>query len=579
MTYPGNSSLEEEIQHRILKTFNQTLDLAAEGSRKEALLGCDFVLGLDPLFDPARKLSERLEEEGEGPIPVDDLRPLVPAAAGPPKPAPPAAPAETPAAEPFPQVSEPPPTESPPQTAEPPPPPAASGPEQAPPLTVAGEPSAALDSESEKRVDELLGEGQAAFDDGEYQSAIDAWSRIFLIDIDHPEANRRIELARKLKAEVERKVEEVFHEAISHLEGGRLDEARAGFERVLEMQSPHLAAQEYLDKLAAGTFDGRSDPVPAAPVAAPSLAPLASESGELEVGADLFEPPALADLPPTAEAPPLVGPPRPVAASAKGPRRNPLLVGTLLLVLAAGGGWMLFRNWQENQRQMAAAEEQRRQQLDPIARARKHHEEGSKAIAVAQLRRLPPSHPQYEEAQSLIAEWEAASAAVPTDEGPGETELAARERLVEDARRAFSNREFLTARELFAQAAAISPLDDIARAQDEEAATHLAPLEGQLEIFRQGEWGMALRDLWRLWQEEPGNPDVQRLIVDSYYNLGVRELQRGDPGAAVENFDEALALAGGDMELERLHRFATTYMSRPEDLLYRIFVKYLPFRS
>ncbi len=44
MTYPGNSSLSQEIRQRILGTFEQTLQLAEKGTRQEALLGCDFIL-------------------------------------------------------------------------------------------------------------------------------------------------------------------------------------------------------------------------------------------------------------------------------------------------------------------------------------------------------------------------------------------------------------------------------------------------------------------------------------------------------------------------------------------------------
>ena len=72
MRYVGNASLSEQIQERILTTFQQTLSLAQEGNRQEALLGCDFVLRLDPLFEPARQLQTRLSE-GDGPIEVGDL--------------------------------------------------------------------------------------------------------------------------------------------------------------------------------------------------------------------------------------------------------------------------------------------------------------------------------------------------------------------------------------------------------------------------------------------------------------------------------------------------------------------------
>ena len=38
----------------------------------EALLGCDFILRLDPLFTPARRLQERLDST-DGPIDTDEL--------------------------------------------------------------------------------------------------------------------------------------------------------------------------------------------------------------------------------------------------------------------------------------------------------------------------------------------------------------------------------------------------------------------------------------------------------------------------------------------------------------------------
>src|SRR5687767_14932576 len=72
MSYAGNPSLSSDIQNRVLGTFEQTLGLAAEGSRQEALLGCDFVLRMDPHFEPARQLQERLRNSS-GPVSVDDL--------------------------------------------------------------------------------------------------------------------------------------------------------------------------------------------------------------------------------------------------------------------------------------------------------------------------------------------------------------------------------------------------------------------------------------------------------------------------------------------------------------------------
>ena len=77
---------------------------------------------------------------------------------------------------------------------------------------------------------------------------------------------------------------------------------------------------------------------------------------------------------------------------------------------------------------------------------------------------------------------------------------------------------------------------------------------------------------------DPANRDVTQLIVDSYYNLAVRDLQRADAKKAAENLKEALNLQQDDELLKRHYLFAQTYQERPKDLLYRIYVKYLPYR-
>ncbi|HXO18485.1 MAG TPA: hypothetical protein VOA87_01020, partial [Thermoanaerobaculia bacterium] len=333
MTYSGNPSLSADAQQRILGTFEQTLDLAEQGSRQEALLGCDFVLRMDPQFEPARRLLERLKAT-TGAVAVGDLKAAAPATGNgpdelysgslhdlpdlpdlhdrshefpelPPEPAGPAASTahtvatdsgdlharllalltarrfqdvmtlvesesaavmadpelgklaqaayERSEAEPYvtkflgkvretiaagqldeaaklldkarsldathPGIAElagllarqapapamPPASIAPPSSpAAAPPAPTAQAPaappsrELPPALRPAVAPAMDLlqtasagDSESERRISQLLNDGQAALDAGDPQAAIDAWSRIFLIDIDHQEAARR----------------------------------------------------------------------------------------------------------------------------------------------------------------------------------------------------------------------------------------------------------------------------------------------------------------------------------------------------------------------------------------------------
>lgn len=761
MRYVGNASLSQHIQERILNTFQQTLGLAQEGNHQEALLGCDFILRLDPLFEPARRLQERMEG-AEGAVDVADLQEFAPGGGGAspkatepadetaqpaaPEPiattevAPPvespgsqeAAPvsdnlpaklallleqrsyqdlltlagenqeriasdpdlsgmaqiaserleaepyvksfiesarqaknagdietskadlqkareldathpdlmaldadlsvAGAPVVEPsleeaveldFPDLGEPTaepstlvapleePTVEPSTQVSPPPTEPALAPQvdlslddsqqdadslfqeiegesATPPdaLTpsLGTEPAARLDGESEQRIGDLLQEGQEAFEKGEYQSAIDAWSRIFLIDIDHAEASRRIELARKLKAEVERQIEEAFHEGISLLEAGEVDQAREAFEKLLESQPNHMGAKDYLEKLASGDLglgSPESPESPAPPDLAPVEAPTPVPAEALETDDEALElaEPAAAPVPdddlatePVIDAP----------ASPAPRRRSFALIGAAVLILVLVVGWFVFSKWDqmfpnaESEQQASDA----RPQVDPVERARELHEAGNTAMAINLLRRLPPGHAQYSEAQSLISMWESGTDR-PDDASsdlPSEEELARREALLEAARAAAGSGENLRVIELLDQAALIAGLEQKHVELRLLANDELELIQNELDMFHQGDWEYALPNLWRQHEADPQNKDITRLMVDCYYNLGLRDLQRGDSKSALEKLEEAETLAPEDIGVERLKNFALAYSQRQSDLLYRIFVKYHPFR-
>ncbi len=57
--YPGNGSLSAAVKDRVVSTFQQTLALHQNGRIDEVIAGCNLILQMDPLFDPARKLLEK----------------------------------------------------------------------------------------------------------------------------------------------------------------------------------------------------------------------------------------------------------------------------------------------------------------------------------------------------------------------------------------------------------------------------------------------------------------------------------------------------------------------------------------
>jgi tetratricopeptide (TPR) repeat protein len=684
MTYRGNPALPPDTQQRILGTFEQTLSLAEDGNRQEALLGCDFILRMDPRFEPARHLQERLQGATGG-VHVNDLRAGLAA---------PAPAVTVPVAEPPAELFEGfdlalpdlPPLDGPSladlaalrleltallerrafrelvETAEreraavagdadlqalvesaqarleaepyvarfvagarqarqagnreeadrllakarsldpthpdlaalaaPPPPPAGPPVPETPPRGVPLATDALLggddlfgalpggaESESDRRIADLLADGQRAFDRGDPQGAIDAWSRIFLIDIDHEEAARRIDQARRLKAEGERQVEEVFHDGLSRLEAGDPAGARQAFERVLEMQPGHLTAREYLQQIEAGKSPLPPRPAPAAGAAA--ALPVEAARAGVERGAPEELKEEILVPPEPGEARPAERRERPAEAAARpGGLRRFVLVGGAVLVLVAAGGWFVFQNrsrlFPNSQEEPAAAPATAK---DPIARAVELHQSGRTPMAIAQLRRLPPGDPHYRQAQALIQQWE--SPAPPPVAAPrmlAPEQAARREELLAAAREAAGRREYLGALDSLSRAAALQPLAGADAELQQQVKAGLQPLASQVEMFRQQDWEFLVPELWRLRESDPGNAVVTRLLVDSYHNMGVQALQQGDVRRAETHLSEALSLAPNDAETRRHYLFAQTYQQRPQDLLFRIYVKYLPFR-
>jgi|CXWL01.1.fsa_nt_gi tetratricopeptide (TPR) repeat protein len=684
MIYPGNNALSADVQERLRNTFLQALELAEAGKRQEAMLGCDFISGLDPEFALARTLRERLSA-AEGPIGVDDLR-----AALEPVPdwgtgdrllgdddsigagdigfgdLPPLdddfsfaslGDADAEAAGLRPQLErlfasrrlqdlhdlavaneaavmadpalrelmsqaqgllegEPFVRQFLTQAEQ-----AAERGDQAevgrlldkarsldpdhpgiariagggrafgangeleiedpglsamPSLSLADAPGGPSGDTygGDPRISELLDEGQRSFARNDFQAAIDAWSRIFLIDIDNDEASQRIEQARRMKAELERRVEESFQGAVGHLETGAYDQALTAFRQILELSPGHLAAKEYVQQLEAG------------------LKPAAPKRGE---GASSGSSPALAgvgsgelgDLKEEILVPPEPGAERKkAAAAAAGPviaakkgraaRRMFYFIGIPVLLAVAAGGWYVFQNrarfFPNAQPEVAAPTPAA---VDPLVRARKLREEGKAAVALAQLKRLPPQAPQYDEAQTLIAELEAELAPKPVVDTAAEEKLA---QALAKGKESYDQGEYLRARDVFERLDKIQPLPPEAAAMLADARRRLEPLREQIALITGDEIERALPALWRMHEANPLDRDVRRLLIDGYFNLGVKDLQRGDPGAAADKLAEALKLAPEDAVLKRHALFAQSYADRSPDLLYRTYVKYLATR-
>ena len=623
MSYCGDSSLSDDIQQRVNSKLIQTLDLATSGQKVEALLGCDFILRLDSLFEPARKLQKQIQNNE--PIQEDELLALAglslsAAESSPVAPLPDTPePAWTPRAPDDPENEVPegmyghaveptevdkvaggqedlgaslqqpepyadgdlyePETTTPQAPAEPP------APEPPEPVAAAAvttddtgdrrstSTGDAPDRERQenlgpppspeaRRIEALLGEGEEALFRGETQKAIDTWSRIFLIDVNNAEANERIEKAQVVKAESERQIEEFFSDATVLLNAGEPEAALLGFEKILDLDPNHPGALQQIERLGAPkaddvpevattpSHDGDSDPM-----LAPPLSDLI-EDDEVDESPDDF---------------PLPPPPRTLT-----PNLRFIAIGSAVLVLVVVGAYLINSNWgrlfPNSQDEVVAAP---RRPIDRIARIMTLHERGETDQAVAALKQITSDSPDYERAQLLLTEWESPAEAAGV---PEEEQVQAWTALIGRAREAYAAGEYLSAASLFNRASAVAPLEGAEAGLFEDSKRQLEPILQMVGLYRQRQYEMALPTLWRYREENPGNQDVRRLLINSYYNLAVRALRQAQPKRAVALAQEAVTLDQDDAYAQRLLLFAQSYDGAPSDLLYDIFINNLEIR-
>ncbi len=103
--YPGNPSLPVEVREKILATFRHALNLFSSGNVSDCVIGCEFILKMDPRFTPAQRLREKARNR-DSDVDISELQAVVsPQAPGSPAGAP--RPAPAPAAEPRPEKPDP----------------------------------------------------------------------------------------------------------------------------------------------------------------------------------------------------------------------------------------------------------------------------------------------------------------------------------------------------------------------------------------------------------------------------------------------------------------------------------------
>ena len=114
-------------------------------------------------------------------------------------------------------------------------------------------------SDTQAVIRDLLTKGGTAAASDDYASAIDAWSRILLIDHTHEEALDRIEHIRHAKEEIENRIEPMLADARSSHISGNLDVAKDFVRRALELSPNNVEATRLFEAIQRGAHPDSDD--------------------------------------------------------------------------------------------------------------------------------------------------------------------------------------------------------------------------------------------------------------------------------------------------------------------------------
>jgi tetratricopeptide (TPR) repeat protein len=413
---------------------------------------------------------------------------------------------------------------------------------------------------SAARIQSLLDQGQQEFDRTDFQAAIDTWSRIYLIDAQHAEAERRIGQARRRREEVERLAEQRFHEAKEAYNSKRLDEARALCKEVLKLQPQHLEAHDLMQRLE----------TPAAPPPPPAAPPLAGEE-------DLFRD----DFVPDASAGPGMAPSPGGAAVAlpqkiaerfgRGSRVRLALpsiplpwlgvgVGVLVVVLVAG---FLLRHKVFKGESRAVAQALARSET--LATGGKLKE----AIQVLQSVQGQVEGEQANQVNQRILGYQrklkAQAAPTPVPGAKSATDALAAGRRVK-------------ALQLVRAGLAKAPGDAQLLRVQAEITSYSSTIPALADQLGRANWDDARRLAEQILKEHPDDTEVRSIWVVATFNTAIVQLRKYQVAQAHVLLVE-LARTTADPEVTRLKEFAQSYLARPADPLYQTFVNSCDLRA
>ncbi|HEY0144223.1 MAG TPA: tetratricopeptide repeat protein [Thermoanaerobaculia bacterium] len=463
-----------------------------------------------------------------------------------------------------------------------PPPPAAAGsfsfdaPSSAPtPAPMAGDfdfatASISTSPDDQKKIEQYLTDGDRALNAGDYQQAIDLWSRIFLIDVTNDQASERIERAKAKRRELEQRTEPLLSAGAAAFDRKDYDRARAEFRKVLDLDPANGSARDYLERI----DDVANVPQPTAYEPPPV--------DNLDV--DFF-----GDEPSGSYEAPLIPPDdeeEAPAAAARGSKKSGatkaaasgrklpvgLIAAVLAVIVLGAGGWWAFNRFSAEPEADPAATQA------IITRAESLAGRGRYEQAIGLLQDIKPGDPMHDRALSMIADLQQKMSSSAQMIG-GIPAAQFYDQKIAAARAAVEAHDYSAAKRAFEEAMQVKPLPPDLKPLYDAATQQVAKLGAARTLFTEQRYADAITSLQPLLEQDPQNQNIRRMIVDAHFNMGAIALQNEQIPDAIREFDEVLKADPNDELARRSRELAMRYDGQPRDLLYRIYVKYLPLRT
>jgi tetratricopeptide (TPR) repeat protein len=396
---------------------------------------------------------------------------------------------------------------------------------------------------------DLLSKGGTAAAADDYAGAIDAWSRILLIDHTHEEALDRIEHIRHAKEDIDRRIEPMLADARSAHLSGDLEMAKDFAQRALELSPNNVEASRLFEAIQRGAHpdSAEHDPDSAMPELEDDLF-----TDEFEATSDFGE--AVSDRPQTVE-----GEWRtPVKPKRKLPWQWWTAIAGIGLAIVGVAMWFggVFAPAPEAEPRINVVNR-------VISEARIMYSEKRVEEAILHLEQNSADDPFQVRIDKVLNEYRAAVATpVPTPVPEG---LTACRTLLEEGR-------WMAAYERAMTELKTHP-NDPGLVEVREQILEVEPAAADLyHAIKSGNHTGALGVARSLLEKRPDDPELVASYDRFLFNAGLGELRAFKLPEAENYLVELKGRQPEDGEIARILDFIDTYKTRPVDMQLEIFV-------